>query len=200
LIRGGAPAIRSHTIRLWLISLAAVVFTAAHVFSLATVGIPYLSPLSFIFTCVIAWDVGFWASVVWAVLFHVVLQCILLSLGVGLLVEYPDVRGFLVLMMASSLAVQTTLAHLTARIRRLTGQLRDSRSALLNMNDELQGALAEVKELRGFLPICAWCKAIRDVSGNWEKMESYIARHSRATFTHGLCPKCLEAQIRGKSG
>ena len=55
---------------------------------------------------------------------------------------------------------------------------------------ELQQTLAEVKQLSGLLPICAGCKKIRDDHGYWKQIESYIAAHSQATFTHGLCPEC----------
>ncbi len=60
------------------------------------------------------------------------------------------------------------------------------------LNNELQAALAEVKQLSGLLPICAWCKRIRDEEGNWEPMETYITVHSEADFTHGICPDCAE--------
>jgi len=56
----------------------------------------------------------------------------------------------------------------------------------------LQDALAHVKTLKGLLPICAWCKKIRDDRGYWTKVETYIAQHSDASFTHGICPECLK--------
>ena len=57
---------------------------------------------------------------------------------------------------------------------------------------DLQHALARVKQLSGLLPICASCKKIRDDGGYWNKVETYIAKHSEATFTHGICPTCAE--------
>ncbi|GAB6096809.1 hypothetical protein JCM14469_30620 [Desulfatiferula olefinivorans] len=51
----------------------------------------------------------------------------------------------------------------------------------------------ELKTLKGLLPICANCKEIRDDEGYWHQIESYIRDHSEATFTHSLCPKCIEA-------
>ena len=57
-------------------------------------------------------------------------------------------------------------------------------------NAELRAALDDVKVLRGFLPICAWCRRVRDVGGYWAQLEAYIAAHSEATFTHGICPDC----------
>jgi PAS domain S-box-containing protein len=57
---------------------------------------------------------------------------------------------------------------------------------------DLQEALANVKSLSGLLPICASCKKIRDDQGYWSQVESYIQKHSDATFTHGMCPDCLK--------
>ena len=50
----------------------------------------------------------------------------------------------------------------------------------------------ELKVLRGRLPICMWCKRIRDEGGSWQKLETYIAEHSEADFSHGLCPECTQ--------
>jgi PAS domain S-box-containing protein len=56
---------------------------------------------------------------------------------------------------------------------------------------ELQNALAQVKKLSGFLPICASCKKIRDDSGYWHQVERYVTEHSEAEFSHGICPDCI---------
>ncbi len=55
---------------------------------------------------------------------------------------------------------------------------------------ELRTALAEVKTLSGFLPICMSCKKIRDDHGYWNQLEAYISEHSGAQFSHGVCPDC----------
>ena len=52
--------------------------------------------------------------------------------------------------------------------------------------------LPKVQSLRGLLPICASCKSIRSEEGNWHRVETYVEEHSEATFTHGICPTCLE--------
>jgi PAS domain S-box-containing protein len=57
---------------------------------------------------------------------------------------------------------------------------------------ELQEALAQVKMLSGLIPICAWCKNIRNDKGYWQNVEEYVHSHSEATFTHGICPECTE--------
>ncbi|MCL4401488.1 MAG: PAS domain S-box protein [Acidobacteria bacterium] len=56
---------------------------------------------------------------------------------------------------------------------------------------QLQSAFAQVKQLSGLLPICSSCKKIRDSQGSWQQMELYIRSHSKADFSHGLCPDCL---------
>ena len=57
---------------------------------------------------------------------------------------------------------------------------------------ELQDALANIKVLRGMLPICASCKKIRDDKGYWNHIEAYIQDHSEVDFTHGICPECVK--------
>jgi DNA-binding NtrC family response regulator len=57
---------------------------------------------------------------------------------------------------------------------------------------ELKESLAKIKTLSGLLPICAWCKKIRDDAGYWQQLESYIGKHSEAEFSHGICPDCLK--------
>ncbi len=56
----------------------------------------------------------------------------------------------------------------------------------------LQHTLAEVKTLSGLLPICANCKKVRDDTGYWQQIESYVSQHSQAQFSHGICPDCLK--------
>ena len=55
---------------------------------------------------------------------------------------------------------------------------------------ELEEALSQVKELKGLLPICSYCKAVRDDQNYWHRVETYIAAHSSARFSHGICPGC----------
>jgi len=55
----------------------------------------------------------------------------------------------------------------------------------------------QVKVLEGLLPICAFCKNIRNDAGEWERMEGYISRRSEAEFSHGICPSCTETHYPG---
>ncbi len=62
-------------------------------------------------------------------------------------------------------------------------------------HEELMSAQAEVQTLSGLLPICAWCKKVRDDRGYWEQLEDYFSRRSQIRFTHGMCVDCV-AQMR----
>jgi sigma-B regulation protein RsbU (phosphoserine phosphatase) len=61
---------------------------------------------------------------------------------------------------------------------------------------ELERALSEVKQLRGIVPICSYCKKIRDDTNYWERVEDYFARHTEAKFSHSFCPECYEKFIK----
>lgn len=67
--------------------------------------------------------------------------------------------------------------------------LEEDKQKLLN---KLQEALAHIKELSGLLPICSYCKKIRNDKGYWQVLEGYIIEHSDATFTHGICTDCAK--------
>jgi PAS domain S-box-containing protein len=60
---------------------------------------------------------------------------------------------------------------------------------------ELQAALAEVKELQAILPICSYCRNIRDDANYWHSVEAYIGHHTNSRFSHGICPPCLEREM-----
>jgi len=57
---------------------------------------------------------------------------------------------------------------------------------------ELQRAIEQVKTLSGIVPICSYCKKVRDDRGYWEQVEAYVSKHTEAQFSHGICPPCLE--------
>ncbi len=83
----------------------------------------------------------------------------------------------------------------TATIARVTGLALSNAAYYAELHDtvrKLEEALENIRTLRGLLPICAGCKRIRDDSGYWNHLENYIAAHSDATFTHGLCPECVQ--------
>ncbi len=73
----------------------------------------------------------------------------------------------------------------------LEEKVADRTRELTELNTDLKQALHELKTLRGILPICSSCKRIRDEAGSWHSVESYVADHSEAKFSHGLCSDCL---------
>lgn len=82
--------------------------------------------------------------------------------------------------------VLVSLALLYARFR--TKQRSEARFRA--QAESLADALARVHVLKGMLPICAWCKNIRDDNGYWTQVEAYVSSHSAAEFTHSICPSC----------
>lgn len=84
-----------------------------------------------------------------------------------------------------SIAVQLAAAFMVALYREQERQRRDA-------FERAEHALAHARGLEGLLPICAWCKRIRDESGQWQQLEVYIRDRSDADFTHGACPECAE--------
>ena len=67
-------------------------------------------------------------------------------------------------------------------------------TALSEHIQDLSQALNRVRQLEGIIPICMYCKKIRDDHDGWNQMEQYITEHSEARFSHGICPKCAEEQ------
>lgn len=70
--------------------------------------------------------------------------------------------------------------------------LKLQRDLLIKSNQDLAKAMAEIKVLSGFLPICSVCKKIRDDNGGWNQLESYISKHSDVLFSHSYCPECAD--------
>ena len=62
--------------------------------------------------------------------------------------------------------------------------------------DQLEAALTRVKMLEGIIPICMYCKKIRDEQNSWHQLETYISGHSEALFSHGMCPECASEQMK----
>lgn len=68
-------------------------------------------------------------------------------------------------------------------------KVEEEKSDLIN---KLQMALDDVKTLRGIIPICSFCKKVRDDKGYWTQVETYVSKHTEAGFSHGFCPECLK--------
>jgi sigma-B regulation protein RsbU (phosphoserine phosphatase) len=90
--------------------------------------------------------------------------------------------------------------ELLARIR-VGERIIELQSSLARQVKELQEALSKIKTLQGLIPICSYCRRIRDDRNYWQQLESYLAEHSEAKLTHGVCPDCqekyIESQLKG---
>ena len=107
--------------------------------------------------------------------------------------------------------VRERTTELTAANEHLTKEIAERKKAEKTREvliDHLRDALAEVRTLQGFIPICSGCKKIRDDEGYWQQVETYIQERSDAQFSHSICPKCAEElypemfkdQLRGVTG
>ncbi len=83
-------------------------------------------------------------------------------------------------------------ARIDAGIRRIRLQ-----NAMMDNIQELQEALVHIEQLQRILPICAWCKKIRDDPKYWSSVEEYISKHLDVRFTHSVCPDCLKGKCYG---
>lgn len=77
----------------------------------------------------------------------------------------------------------------------LDRRVRERTAELTSANGELKAALAEVKQLNELLPVCSYCKRIRDDKNYWDSVEHYITRHTNSNFSHGICPECYEKHV-----
>lgn len=77
--------------------------------------------------------------------------------------------------------------------RRLRGELEAALATNVGLVARLETALG--KALSGYLPVCAWCMAVREADGEWIPMDRYVERHSEALVTHGMCPRCFEREV-----
>jgi response regulator RpfG family c-di-GMP phosphodiesterase len=85
--------------------------------------------------------------------------------------------------------------ELLARVK-IGSQMVELQQALTQRVEELADALAKVKQLSGLLPICSYCKKIRDDRNYWQQVDDYVSSHSEATFSHSICPECYEHVVK----
>jgi phosphoserine phosphatase RsbU/P len=85
--------------------------------------------------------------------------------------------------------------ELRARIR-VGMRIVELQHSLADRVHALEEALASVKQLQGLLPICSYCKKIRDDQNYWQQVENYISQHSEAQFSHSICPDCYEHLVK----
>jgi len=88
--------------------------------------------------------------------------------------------------------------ELLARVQTHLTLMRLQQS-LKTKNQELEEALSNIKTLSGLLPICSYCKRIRNASGEWEWLEAFVQKRSNASFSHGICPECSQTHFPDES-
>lgn len=104
-------------------------------------------------------------------------------------VEKTDIVAGLAAGANDYLAKPFDAGELRARVE-VGRRMVEMQAALLARAQELSQALDQIKTLRGIVPICASCKKIRDDRGFWNQVEAYVAEHTEAEFSHGICPDC----------
>ena len=112
------------------------------------------------------------------------------ALNLRLAPHFHQTRWFYALCALGAVLAGAALYHL--RVRGLKAREKELAS-------RVDAALAKIQVLDGLLPICAWCKKIRDDKGYWNQLEAYIGDRSRAEFTHGICPECTAQMSPGKA-
>jgi hypothetical protein len=91
---------------------------------------------------------------------------------------------------------QLRVRRLQRAEERLRLRVEERTRELRRAQERAEEALAQVKQLRGLLPICAYCKKIRDQHDYWHHLETYLTRHSEANFSHGICPECYDNVVK----
>ncbi len=83
-----------------------------------------------------------------------------------------------------------TIRHLQEKLIQSNTELKQKIDKEIQLKRDLEAALEEVKIISGLLPICSYCKKIRDDEGYWHQIETYISKHSDTVFSHGICKTC----------
>lgn len=104
--------------------------------------------------------------------------------------------GLIVYFIAQSILMARRFSLALIREEELSKELEELNAKLEDKveerTQELKGAMSEIKQLSGMLPICSHCKKIRDDKGYWNHVEEYVSQHSEAVFSHGICPSCIQ--------
>ncbi|MEI6209283.1 MAG: response regulator [Desulfuromonadales bacterium] len=80
-------------------------------------------------------------------------------------------------------------------LKRQSDLIRKQKDEITFQKEQLEASISRVKHLEGIIPICMYCKKIRDVEKSWVQLERYITEHSEANFSHGICPECFAEQM-----
>jgi CHASE3 domain sensor protein len=106
--------------------------------------------------------------------------------------EQKDYHRATKLLIGSSVLIAGLLILANVFASREMARRRKAENEQRELIAKLQKALAEVKTLSGLVPICGWCKKVRNDTGFWQSVEQYVGSRTDATFSHGICPECGE--------
>jgi len=184
--RRNSPALRlAHPLCLWIIGILAV-NSALH---LGLSGeMKHTSNLAFV---VVAAGCLFLSRAWWAVAVAGIIGVWVVVSGLYILA--PDWQHY-AFMHFIALCLSATVLEMRRGGVLLGARLRLSDAMRLK---ELEAALQDVRRLEGLIPICAWCKKVRDDAGFWDEVESFVASRTSASFTHSVCPNCVEKHFQG---
>jgi hypothetical protein len=151
---------------------------------------------------VAALTAGLRASFVWSVvtmlsviILFVLKQAVMIDYTVrpsGSIERFVDLGCAIVAMTIAIWANETIKKRMVDQLAVEVAERSRSQEELRLRNQDLERALADIKQLSGMLPICASCKKIRNDKGYWEGIEAFLRDHSDVQFSHGICPECAE--------
>jgi len=117
--------------------------------------------------------------------------------------QLPTFSNYVALLLKNEILGHTQLQKAYNQLCEAHGELKievaerkQAQAALEEERRRLQQALDEVRTLQGIVPICAYCKKIRDDKGYWNQVEQYVSKHTDARFSHGICPTCFEKEMK----
>ncbi len=118
---------------------------------------------------------------------------VVLNIDTGLLLTSPLHWTVYIFCIAYFFIVScVTILSYRRAMARLINEVSNQRDKLSKSNADLHKAMDEIKVLKGILPLCSFCKKIRNEKGTWDQVEDYIQDHSSASISHGICPECLK--------
>lgn len=128
--------------------------------------------------------------------FRVKLTCALLVLGSAALVveraSWPAAVGAGVLLLLAGAAVLSLIAERFTRAAHYSSFLGLVRER--EINEALRSARQQIGSLERLLPICSYCKNVREESGDWSELDEYLAKHADVDLSHSICPRCFAEQ------
>lgn len=145
----------------------------------------------------VKWTARFFNTLKTLPVWKLILICVAISELLTFLISFAFCRilwgemehDVLIIGMIDSLLVSLVIVGILTSVIHI---VRKFHNQLEIQNHELSVALSEIKTLQGILPICSYCKKVRNDKGYYEKIEEYLLEHSEMDFSHTVCPECME--------